>query len=79
MAKHSLSFKLPRTVDVANRDFEFIIYSKPRRKPMELLGTLKISKGSLDWRPGNAPLTRVLKWERFAELAESHGTRRVKA
>ena len=78
MPKHTLSFKLPRTVDVANRDFEFLIYAKERRKPSELLGTLKISKGSLDWRPGNANLTRVLKWERFAELAELHGSRRVK-
>jgi hypothetical protein len=78
MPKHTLSFKLPRTVDVANRDFEFQIYSKPRRKPSELLGTLKISKGSLDWRPGNAPLTRVLTWERFAELAEEFGSRRTK-
>jgi hypothetical protein len=78
MPKHTLSFKLPRTVDVANRDFEFLIYSKARRKPSELLGTLKISKGSLDWRPGNANLTRVLQWEQFAELADKHGSRRVK-
>jgi hypothetical protein len=79
MPKHSLSFKLPRTVDVENKDFEFLIYSKdrPRSKP-ELMGTLKVSKGSLDWRPGNAELTRVLKWERFAELAEKHGSRRIK-
>jgi hypothetical protein len=79
MPKHTLSFKLPRTVDVANRDFEFLIYSKSRRKPSELLGTLKVSKGSIDWHPGNAKLSRVLLWERFAELAEKHGSRRIKA
>lgn len=80
MPKHRLFFQLPQTVDVENKDFEFQVYTTKnrRRPPYELLGTLKVSRGSLDWRPGNSNLSRVLHWERFAELADQHGSRRVK-
>ncbi len=33
------------------------------------IGTLKISKGSLDWRDASDQFSRVLKWEKFAKLA----------
>ena len=79
MAKHSIRFELPQVVAVANKDVEFHVYAKNRtRKPYKLIGTLKVSKGSLDWRPGKAPYSRVLGWELFADLAEEHGKKRIK-
>jgi hypothetical protein len=78
MPKHSIQFDLPQTVRVKNRDVEFQVYTSRSKRGLnkKLLGTLKVSKGSIDWRPGGAEYTRVLSWERFAELADAKGLRR---
>ena len=77
MPKHSIKFELPQIVRVKNRDVEFQVSTRRgKRGPYKLLGTLKVSKGSIDWRPGGAEYTRVLSWERFAELADAKGLRR---
>jgi len=64
MAEHMVKVKLPRRVEVLSKDLEVQVKSNGHT-----IGTLKISKGSLDWRDGSDQLSRVLKWERFAKLA----------
>jgi hypothetical protein len=77
MPKHSIQFDLPQTVRVKNRDVEFQVASRNgKRGPFKLQGTLKVSKGSIDWRPSGAEYTRVLSWEKFAQLADEHGVKR---
>lgn len=77
MPKHSIQFDLPQTVRVKNRDVEFQVSSRnAKRGPFKLSGTLKVSKGSIDWRPSGAEYTRVLSWEKFAKLADEHGSKR---
>lgn len=82
MSRHRIYFdlqQLQKTVMVLNKDVELQVYAKTgARKPEKLFGTLKISRGSLDWRPANTELSRVLSWELFAELAESRGRKRIK-
>ena len=73
MPRHDIAMYLPPQ-GVKNVDVEIAV-----RSDDDLLGTLKISKGSIDWRPAhNTKYTYVLGWERFAELMEDSGKRRPK-
>jgi hypothetical protein len=38
-----------------------------------VIGTLKVSKGSVEWRPTNAKLGHHLSWVDFGALMEAHG------
>lgn len=59
---------------IKNLDVEIAV-----RSDDELLGTLKISKGSIDWLPAHATTYKYkLGWERFAALMEAEGRRRQK-
>ena len=40
----------------------------------ERLGVLKVSRGSIDWKPGKAKRTWSLEWERFDQLMREYGT-----
>jgi len=71
MAEHIIEVKLPRRVEVLSKDLEVQVKSNG-----STMGTLKISKGSLDWRDGSDQLSRVLKWEKFAQLAMKHGSKK---
>ena len=39
----------------------------------ERLGQLKVSRGSIDWKPGKAKKTWQLEWERFDQLMREFG------
>ena len=71
MAEHMVKVKLPRRVEVLSKDLEVQVKSDGHT-----IGTLKISKGSLDWRDASDQFSRVLKWEKFAKLAVEHGNKR---
>jgi len=71
MAEHTVKVKLPRRVEVLSKDLEVEV-----RSDGDFFGTLKISKGSLDWRDASDHLSRVLRWEKFAELALQHGRKK---
>jgi hypothetical protein len=71
MAEHMVKVKLPRRVEVLSKDLEVQVKSDGYT-----IGTLKISKGSLDWRDASDQFSRVLKWEKFAKLAVEHGYKR---
>jgi hypothetical protein len=82
VSRHRIYFdlqQLQKTVMVLNKDVEFEVYARQgTRRPEKLFGTLKISRGSLDWRPANTEWSRVLSWELFAQLAEARGRKRIK-
>jgi hypothetical protein len=62
---HKVSMRQPKD-SVVNRDVEFMIYKNNRK-----LGTLKISRGSIDWIPSNGTVARYLSWSDFALIMES--------
>lgn len=41
----------------------------------ELLGELRVSRGTIDWRPGRHSQPLIMDWERFDELMREHGRR----
>lgn len=69
MPKHEIDARLPAHT-IANVDVRFLVNSDG-----VLLGELKISKGSLDWRPAKHQYSRRLSWEKFASLIEEHGSK----
>jgi hypothetical protein len=73
MAKHAISLEFSKEIEVLNSDIVVVV-----RKDAEKLGTLTLSKGSIDWRPKNArPGSKAetqLSWAKFAELMESANT-----
>jgi len=70
MAEHDLVLNAGR-LNVTSKDIEIVVRSRKSR-----LGTLKISKGSLDWRDKYDQYSRVLSWEKFAEIAKRYGYKR---
>jgi hypothetical protein len=71
MAEHIVKVKIPQRVEVLSKDLEVQVIRNGRR-----LGTLKISRGSLDWRDASDQFSHVLYWEHFAGLALEHGQRK---
>jgi len=69
MPVHRIELELPRT-DVEGTDVRFCVWSDE-----ELLGELRISRGTVDWRPGHHQQAWVMEWERFDELMREHGHR----
>lgn len=71
---HSIGLKLPKAVDVQSSDVVVVV-----RKDGERLGTLTISRGTIDWRPRNAKSGKKgetqLTWSRFAQIMESENSR----
>ena len=49
MAEHDVSLEIPRGIEVGKRDLKIRVWSDGIR-----FGTLTISKGAIDWRPGHA-------------------------
>lgn len=64
MPKHKIEVSQPPKV-VLNTDVRFSIYSDEA-----LLGELKISKGTIDWRPAGRQKAVKRTWEWFAKMME---------
>lgn len=62
---HKVSMRQPKD-SVVNRDVEFMTYKNNRK-----LGTLRVSRGSIDWIPSNGTMARYLSWSDFALIMES--------
>jgi len=73
MAQHILKVRLPRRVEVLSKDLEVQV-----KRNGSTAGTLKVSKGSLDWRDASDQLSHVLGWEKFAKLAMQYGVKRLR-
>ena len=72
MVKHRLYLRMPAKA-LLHKDAELDVYSNDRR-----LGTLKMSKGSIEWLPANHHSGYHLTWEAFGALMEENGRRRNK-
>lgn len=75
MAEHSVTLKIPSNLEVVNRDIEFRVMRNGN-----FFGTLKISKGSLDWKPTKKAKDRPFRvyWNEFDDFARDkrrHKTR----
>ena len=68
MAKHEIDLEVPQLVTVVNKDVTLRVWEDD-----ELLGTLRISKGSIDWNPRKTKYARRLAWARFDALMEERG------
>jgi hypothetical protein len=68
MPTHETRLEIRHGITIVNKDVEIAVWSDNRR-----LGTLRVSRGSIDWITSPKQTTRRFSWEKFAELAESHG------
>jgi hypothetical protein len=66
MAQHDIEANLPAH-RVLNTDLSVVVKSDGRR-----LGELRISKGSIDWRPSKHQGIVKMRWERFADFMERY-------
>jgi hypothetical protein len=69
MAKHTLEVSLP-SVEIHNADLAVIV--RAERK----IGTLKISKGSIEWLPVGFSSGFHLSWTQFDDLMREYGKKR---
>ncbi len=69
MATHDVTIDLP-TRFVLRQDVTFVVWSDDVK-----LGELQVSKGSIDWLPGNGRGRYRMRWEKFNELMKEGGRR----
>ena len=67
MATHDVTIDLP-TRFVLHSDVTFVVWSDDAK-----LGELQVSKGSIDWLPGNGRTRYRMRWEKFNEVMKSEG------
>jgi hypothetical protein len=72
MPTHEIKLRIPKAIEVLNKDVEVIVYEDERK-----LGRLRISKGSIDWTPASGKNARHMRWSAFAQLMEQGTPRRV--
>jgi hypothetical protein len=68
MPIHETRLDVRHGITILNTDVEIEVRADGKR-----LGTLKVSRGSIDWITSPKQTQRRLSWEKFAELAEQHG------
>jgi hypothetical protein len=71
MATHDISLKIPHGITVVNTDIEVIV-----REDGEVLGRVRISRGSIDWIPRLSRRAKTMRWRRFGDVMEDYGTTR---
>ena len=69
MPVHRIELALPAT-DIQSTDVTVSVWSDN-----ELLGELRVSRGSIDWRPSHHHAVWIMEWERFDEVMRSSGRR----
>jgi hypothetical protein len=67
MATHDVTVDLPTRL-VLRSDVTFVVWSNDAK-----LGELQVSKGSIDWLPGNGRTRYRMRWERFSDLMTNDG------
>ena len=73
MPAHKLDLNLPKST-IVNSDAEVVVHSDG-----VLLGRLFISKGGVDWRPGNNKKFHYsMRWEQFGDIMELEGRQTIK-
>ena len=69
MATHEINMTIPPEI-VLNKDVEFAISSDGSK-----IGTLKISRGTVEWLPANHKYGYHVSWEDFDKMMREKGTR----
>ena len=64
MAEHKITVNQPER-EIVNNDYQFSIRSDGHK-----LGTLGISKGSVDWWPRGTTNGTIISWEDFALIMD---------
>ena len=72
MPTHEIHLLTPKSIEVVNKDIEVVVYEDD-----EKLGTLRISKGSLDWTPRSGKDARHMRWREFDNLMTKRRSGRV--
>ena len=67
MPTHEINMTIPPKV-VLNKDTEFDVHSDGA-----MLGSLKVSRGTIEWRPANFNRGYHLEWETFDQLMRKEG------
>lgn len=67
MAKHNVYVDLPWR-ELGKTDLKVQIYEND-----ELLGTITISKGAIEWYPRNAKKPYKMRWSRFNRIIREEG------
>jgi hypothetical protein len=70
MATHDVTVDLP-TRFVLHSDVTFVVWSDDAK-----LGELQVSKGSIDWLPGNGRTRYRMRWEEFSDFMKREGRAR---
>ena len=69
MAQHSISVKIPKAIEVENSDVVVVV-----KADGEKLGTLSMSRGSIEWLPKGKKAGKQSetskKWADFAAMME---------
>ncbi len=73
MATHDISLKIPHGITVVNTDIEVTV-----REDGEVLGRVRISRGSIDWIPRLGRRAKTMRWRKFGDVMEERGTTRRK-
>jgi hypothetical protein len=66
MAKHNVFVTLPNA-ELGKRDAFFEIFKDDKK-----LGTITISKGSIEWYPSNAKKPYKISWTSFDKMIKGH-------
>lgn len=66
--EHDLTMKVSTPITLGNTDVEIAV-----RVDGNLLGTLKLSKGTIDWKGKGRHSEKKLSWGQFAELISAEG------
>jgi hypothetical protein len=74
MTNHRMESRTTDTIDAGNTDFKFGAYADNSK-----LGTLKISRGTVDWLPVHGKKAHYeLTWTEPGELMKDRGRRTLK-
>ena len=66
MAHHEVKISLPNDIEVQRADVEFSVHRDGSK-----LGTLKISRGDVEWVPANHQHGNKVDWADFASFMEN--------
>jgi hypothetical protein len=74
MAVHKVKLNTTDNIDVGNTDFCFAVFMDGSK-----LGTLKISRGAVDWLPtGRSTSHYALSWEELNDLMTEQGHKKTR-
>ncbi len=71
MSIHDIQMSIPEKM-VMNKDAVFDVYSDRNK-----LGSLRISKGTVEWAPANFAHGFHLQWEQFDRLMREFGSKQT--